>query len=91
MNFKEFRSAYDTIISKVREGRIEPADFEDTTISMTNPGNIGTVVSVPRLMTGQGCIIAVGAIDFPAEFKAMTRTSISSLGVGKVMNITSKH
>lgn len=91
MNFEEFRKAYDEIIRKALKGKIEPADFHDTTISLTNPGGIGTVSSTPRLMTGQGCIIAVGAIDYPAEFKAMTQSSLASFGIGKVMNITNTY
>ncbi len=91
LNFKEFYDAYNSLIDKARNGKIEPADFQGTTLSITNPGSIGTVSSTPRLMTGQGCIIAIGAIDYPAEFKAMNPTSLASLGVGKVMNITSTY
>lgn len=89
--FLEFKKAYDDIVNKARTGRIEPADFQQTTISMTNPGGIGTVSSTPRLMTGQGCIIAVGAIDYPSEFKAMQQSALASLGIGKVMNITNTY
>lgn len=90
-NFYEFRKAYDEIVNKARTGKIEPDDFQGTTISLTNPGGIGTVSSTPRLMVGQGCIIAVGAIDYPAEFKAMSQSSLASLGIGKVMNITNTY
>ncbi len=90
-NFFEFRAAYDELVNKARTGRIEPDDFQGTTISLTNPGGIGTVTSIPRLMVGQGCILAIGAIDYPAEFQAMSQTSIASLGVGKVMNITNTY
>ncbi len=91
MNFLEFFEAYNSLISRVKAGRIEPSDFQGTTLTLTNPGGIGTVSSTPRLMLGQGCIIAVGAIDYPSEFKAMNPTSLASLGVGKVMNITSTY
>lgn len=90
-NFKEFVDAYDDLIARTRKGQIEPSDFQNTTITLTNPGGIGTVSSTPRLMTGQGCIIAVGAIDYPAEFKAMHSSSLADLGIGKVMNVTSTY
>ena len=91
MNFSQFIDAYNDLINRARIGKIEPSDFQGTTITLTNPGGIGTVSSTPRLMTGQGCIIAIGAIDYPAEFKAMNTSSLASLGVGKVMNITSTY
>lgn len=91
MNFKQFCDAYDELINKAKTGKIEPQDFQNSTITLTNPGGIGTVSSTPRLLTGQGCIIAVGAIDYPSEFKAMHQTALASLGVGKVMNITSTY
>ncbi len=91
MSFAEFFDAYEDIISRSRKGKIEPDDFQGTTISLTNPGNLGTVFSIPRLMTGQGTIIAVGAIEYPAEFQAMDKNTISSLGVGKVMNVTNTY
>jgi 2-oxoglutarate decarboxylase len=91
MNFAEFRDAYDNIVAKARSGKIEPSDFQGTTISLTNPGGIGTVSSAPRLMTGQGCILAVGAIDYPSEFQAMQQSTLASLGIGKVMTITSTY
>ncbi len=90
-NFSEFCDAYNEIVNKARKGRIEPSDFQGTTISLTNPGVIGTVSSTPRLMSGQGCIIAVGAIDYPSEFKAMHQNTLASFGIGKVMNITSTY
>lgn len=91
MNFKEFCDAYDDLIVKAKTGKIEPKDFQNTTITLTNPGGIGTVSSTPRLLSGQGCIIAVGAIDYPPEFKAMHQTALAGLGIGKVMNITSTY
>lgn len=91
MDFDQFLYAYDELIDKAKSGKLEPADFQNSTITLTNPGGIGTISSTPRLMTGQGCIIAVGAIDYPAEFKAMHPSALASLGIGKVMNITSTY
>ncbi len=91
MNFKEFLDAYEDLVKRSRKGLIDPADFMGTTITLTNPGTIGTVMSIPRLMVGQGTIIATGAIQYPAEYQAMAPATISTLGVSKVMNITSTY
>ncbi len=91
LGFSEFVGEYNNLISRVKKGQIEPGDFQGTTITLTNPGGIGTVSSTPRLMLGQGCIIAVGTIDYPAEFKAMHPSALAEMGVGKVMNITSTY
>lgn len=88
MNFKEFLYAYAELIEKARNGNLEISDFEQTTISVTNPGTIGTVSSVPRLMKGQGAIIATGAINYPAEFQSMAQDVLNQLGVSKVMTMT---
>ncbi|MBZ0201846.1 MAG: multifunctional oxoglutarate decarboxylase/oxoglutarate dehydrogenase thiamine pyrophosphate-binding subunit/dihydrolipoyllysine-residue succinyltransferase subunit [Ignavibacteria bacterium] len=91
MNFRQFFEAYNDIINRSRAGKIEIPDFQGTTITLTNPGTIGTVASQPRLMTGQGAIIATGALDYPAEYMAVTKDIITSLGISKVMNITSTY
>ena len=91
MNFREFSNEYNNLIGKSRSGKLDPTDFQGTTLTITNPGGIGTVSSTPRLMNGQGCIIAIGAIDFPPEYKALTPNSIASLGIGKIMNISSTY
>ncbi|MDX1640485.1 MAG: multifunctional oxoglutarate decarboxylase/oxoglutarate dehydrogenase thiamine pyrophosphate-binding subunit/dihydrolipoyllysine-residue succinyltransferase subunit [Balneolaceae bacterium] len=88
MNFKEFLYAYSELIDKARNGNLELSDFDQTTISVTNPGTIGTVSSVPRLMKGQGAIIATGAINYPAEFQSMAQDVLNQLGVSKVMTMT---
>lgn len=88
MNFKEFLYAYADIIDKARNGDLEISDFQNTTISVTNPGTIGTVSSVPRLMQKQGAIIATGSINYPAEFQSMAQDVLNQLGVSKVMSIT---
>lgn len=88
MNFSEFLDAYSELIEKARSGNLEISDFDNTTISVTNPGTIGTVSSVPRLMKGQGAIIATGAINYPAEFQSMAQDVLNQLGVIKVMTMT---
>lgn len=91
LNFEEFAQAYDDIIERSRTGRIEPSDFQETTITLTNPGTVGTVSSIPRLMTGQGLIIAIGVIEYPAEYQAVSPETITMLGIGKIMNLTSTY
>ncbi|HEY3454546.1 MAG TPA: 2-oxo acid dehydrogenase subunit E2, partial [Bryobacteraceae bacterium] len=65
MNFAQFVAAYDDIVARARTNKLQVADFEGTTISLTNPGTVGTFGSVPRLMPGQGAIVATGVIDYP--------------------------
>ncbi|MFY0697902.1 MAG: multifunctional oxoglutarate decarboxylase/oxoglutarate dehydrogenase thiamine pyrophosphate-binding subunit/dihydrolipoyllysine-residue succinyltransferase subunit [Balneola sp.] len=88
MNFKEFLHAYAELINKARNGKLQIDDYQGTTISITNPGTIGTVSSVPRLMQGQGAIIATGAIDYPAEYQSMSKEILNQLGISKVMTVT---
>jgi 2-oxoglutarate decarboxylase len=91
LNFRTFFDSYNDIINRSRSGKIDISDFQGTTITLTNPGTIGTVASQPRLMLGQGAIIATGALDYPAEYQAVTRDTITRLGISKVMNITSTY
>jgi len=91
MNFKEFWSTYDDLVTRSRKGQIDPAEFAGTTITLTNPGTIGTAASIPRLMVGQGAIIATGAIQYSPEYQAMSPSTISALGVSKVMTLTSTY
>ncbi len=91
MNFAEFFAAYNQQVSKARDGKLEIADFQGTTISLTNPGTIGTVASNPRLMSGQSAIIATGAIEYPAEYQAMTPAALSLLGISKIITLTSTY
>lgn len=91
MNFAEFFAAYNAVVKKARDGKLEIADFQGTTISLTNPGTLGTVASNPRLMSGQSAIIATGAIEYPAEYQAMTAGALSSLGISKIITLTSTY
>ena len=91
MDFRTFWSAYEDLIRKVRSNKIGADDLAGATVSLTNPGTIGTVQSVPRLMPGQGAIIGVGSIDYPAEWQAADRRVVADLGVSKVVTITSTY
>ncbi len=88
LNFEAFLAAYDALIARARAGQLTVADFRGTTISLTNPGTVGTVGSVPRLMPGQGAILATGAIDYPAEYRGASPEVTARLGIGKVMMVT---
>jgi 2-oxoglutarate dehydrogenase E1 component len=91
MRFSQFLAAYDDVVKRAREGKLQIPDFQGTTISLTNPGTIGTVASTPRLMAGQSAIIATGAIEFPAEYQAMAPEALSQLGISKAMTISSTY
>ncbi len=91
MSFSEFYAAFNETIKKAREGKLEIADFGGTTISLTNPGTIGTVSSNPRLMAGQSAIIATGAIEYPAEYQGMTSAALSQLGISKIITLSSTY
>ncbi len=88
LDFAQFVASFDDIISRARSNKLTVADFEGTTISLTNPGTVGTLGSVPRLMPGQGAIIATGAIDYPAEYHGVTEQLRALLGLSKVMTVT---
>nr|MBA2378857.1 2-oxo acid dehydrogenase subunit E2 [Blastocatellia bacterium] len=90
-NFAQFFNGYNETVQKARDGKLEISDFQGTTISLTNPGTIGTVASNPRLMAGQSAIIATGAIEFPAEYQAMTNAALSQIGISKIMTLTSTY
>lgn len=91
LDFKGFWKAYDELIRKIKTNKITPEDFSGVNITITNPGTIGTVHSVPRLMPGQGLILGVGSIDFPTEFEAADRRALANIGVSKVVTLTSTY
>jgi 2-oxoglutarate dehydrogenase E1 component len=91
LDFRAFLEAYNELIARARDGKLKPADFDNTTISLTNPGGIGTVSSNPRLMPGQGTIVATGAIGYPAEYEATSPETLRALGIGKVVTVTSTY
>ena len=91
LDFSGFLVAYDEIIRKVKANKLTIADFQGANVSITNPGTIGTVQSVPRLMPGQGVIVGVGSIDYPAEFQGTDESNLNTLGISKVVTITSTY
>jgi 2-oxoglutarate dehydrogenase complex dehydrogenase (E1) component-like enzyme len=88
LDFQAYLAAYDDLVARARAGRLTPDDFEGTTISLTNPGTVGTTASSPRLMAGQGAIIATGAIEYPAVFQGAAPETSALLGLSKVMTLT---
>ncbi|RDI68616.1 2-oxoglutarate dehydrogenase E1 component [Nocardia pseudobrasiliensis] len=91
MSFAQFHSAYEDIVRRARDGKLTTDDFTGVTISLTNPGTIGTNHSVPRLMPGQGAIIGAGAMEYPAEFQGMSDAQLAEIGIGKLMTLTSTY
>ncbi|MEU5515817.1 multifunctional oxoglutarate decarboxylase/oxoglutarate dehydrogenase thiamine pyrophosphate-binding subunit/dihydrolipoyllysine-residue succinyltransferase subunit [Streptomyces griseoaurantiacus] len=91
LNFFEFWQAYEDIVRRAREGKLTMEDFSGVTVSLTNPGGLGTVHSVPRLMPGQSVIMGVGSMDYPAEFQGTSQDTLNKLGISKVMTLTSTY
>jgi 2-oxoglutarate dehydrogenase E1 component len=91
LDFAQFVRALDDLVARARKGTISPDDFMGTTVSLTNPGTVGTTASAPRLMPGQGLIVATGALDYPAEYRSMAPRTLSLLGISKVMTLTSTY
>lgn len=91
MRFGQFIAAYEDIVRRARDGKLTAEDFSGVTISLTNPGTIGTVHSVPRLMAGQGAIIGAGAMEYPAEFQGASEERINEVGIGKLITLTSTY
>ncbi len=91
MDFAQFWVAYEETVKKARSGSLTVEDFAGTTVSLTNPGTIGTVHSVPRLVQGQGLILGVGALDYPAEFHGASQETLARLAVSKVLTLTSTY
>lgn len=91
LTFGEYLTTYEDLISRARNNKLTAADFQGTTISLTNPGGIGTVHSVPRLMKGQGCIVGAGALEYPAEFQGASDKTLNELAIGKTITLTSTY
>ena len=91
LTFGEYLSTYEDLVTRARKNKLTAADFQGTTISLTNPGGIGTVHSVPRLMKGQGCIVGAGALEYPAQFQGASEKTLSELAIGKTITLTSTY
>ena len=91
MDFRAFLLAYEDLVRKVHGATYGADDLAGATVSLTNPGTLGTAQSVPRLMVGQGAIFGVGALAWPAGFEAADPRALAQLGVGKVMTLTSTY
>jgi 2-oxoglutarate dehydrogenase E1 component len=91
MDFREFAARYDQLVAGARDNTLPPEDYQGASITLTNPGGIGTVASVPRLMPGQGTIVATGAIGYPPGLDSVEPTRLQQLGVTKVMTMTSTY
>ncbi|HEY5358739.1 MAG TPA: multifunctional oxoglutarate decarboxylase/oxoglutarate dehydrogenase thiamine pyrophosphate-binding subunit/dihydrolipoyllysine-residue succinyltransferase subunit [Streptosporangiaceae bacterium] len=91
MDFRQFWIAYEDVVRKARNGKLTVQDFAGTTISLTNPGTIGTEHSVPRLMPGQGCIVGVGAMEYPAAYQGASEETIARMAISKTVTLTSTY
>src|SRR5438477_1312427 len=91
LDYAAFRDQYETLVAKARTGKLMADELSGASIVLTNPGGIGTVASVPRLMKGQGTVVATGAIGYPPEFSAIAESGLRQLGVSKVMTMTSTY
>ncbi len=91
LDFGQFWAAYEDVLRRTRSGRLGADDFAGTTITLTNPGTIGTVHSVPRLLAGQGAIIGVGAMEYPAEYQGAAAETLARLAVSKILTLTSTY
>ncbi|MGH9172194.1 MAG: multifunctional oxoglutarate decarboxylase/oxoglutarate dehydrogenase thiamine pyrophosphate-binding subunit/dihydrolipoyllysine-residue succinyltransferase subunit [Acidimicrobiales bacterium] len=89
--FSTFLHAYEELVRKVRTNKLTPDDFAGVTVTITNPGTLGTTQSVPRLMPGQGAIIGVGSLGYPPEFAAADPATLAELGISKVVTLTSTY
>ena len=91
MDFAQFWAAYEEVVRRARNGKLTMDDHLGATLSLTNPGGIGTVHSVPRLMSGQATIIGVGSLDYPAEFSGASAETLARLAVSKTLTLTSTY
>jgi len=91
MDFRQFWQAYEDVVRRARRNELTMDDYTGTTISLTNPGGIGTVHSQPRLMVAQSAIIGVGAMEYPAAFQGMSDAQLAGLAVSKIITLTSTY
>ncbi|HZK51618.1 MAG TPA: multifunctional oxoglutarate decarboxylase/oxoglutarate dehydrogenase thiamine pyrophosphate-binding subunit/dihydrolipoyllysine-residue succinyltransferase subunit, partial [Actinomycetota bacterium] len=91
LDFSGFWNAYEDLIHKVKTNSLTADDYAGTTMTLTNPGTVGTTQSVPRLVKGQGLIVGTGAIAYPGEFEASDPKMIARMGVAKLITVTSTY
>jgi 2-oxoglutarate decarboxylase len=91
LDFAQFWRAYEATVAKARNNSLTVEDFAGTTVSLTNPGTLGTVHSVPRLVQGQAMILGVGALDYPSEFQGSSKETLARLAISKVVTLTSTY
>ncbi len=91
MDFRQFWQSYEDVVRRARRGELTMDDYSGTTISLTNPGGIGTVHSMPRLLPGQGTIVGVGAMEYPAQFAGMSDDELAKLAISKIITLTSTY
>ncbi len=91
LSFTDFAARYDELVVGARDNTLQPDAYQGANITLTNPGGIGTVASVPRLMPGQGTIVATGAIGYPPGLTGADPAKLAELGVQKVMTMTSTY
>ncbi|WP_246179867.1 multifunctional oxoglutarate decarboxylase/oxoglutarate dehydrogenase thiamine pyrophosphate-binding subunit/dihydrolipoyllysine-residue succinyltransferase subunit [Kocuria coralli] len=91
LSFRQFWDAYEDMVRRARKGELTMQDYAGTTVSLTNPGGIGTVHSVPRLSKGQAAIIGVGALDYPAEYRGSSPRTLSRNAISKIITLTSTY
>jgi 2-oxoglutarate dehydrogenase E1 component len=91
LDFRQFWMAYEDVVRRARSGKLTVEDYAGTTITLTNPGTIGTEHSVPRLMPGQGCIVGVGAMEYPAAYQGASDDTVTRLAISKTITLTSTY
>jgi len=91
LDFAQFWASYEETVRKARSGTLTVEDYAGTTVSLTNPGTLGTVHSVPRLVQGQGLILGVGSMDYPAEFQGASEETLTNLAISKIITLTSTY
>src|SRR3984957_18524584 len=91
MDFRQLWTAYEDVVRRARSGKLAVSDFTGTTATITNPGTIGTVHSVPRLMPGQGCIVGIGAMEYPAAYQGASEETLARLAISKSVTLTSTY
>jgi len=91
LDFAKFHAAYEELVGRARAGQLAVEDFAGVTVTITNPGTLGTTQSMPRLMRGQGAIVGIGALDYPVEFQSTPAETLRALGIEKVVTLTSTY